>query len=389
MAGPLDGLLVIALEQAVAAPYCTSKLADAGARVIKIERPEGDFARGYDEAVMGQASYFVWLNGGKQSVVLNIKDPADKALMDEMIARADVFVQNLAPGAAARAGFRSEELRARHPRLITCDISGYGDEGPNATMKAYDLLIQAECGLAGITGAAEGPGRVGISVCDIATGLMAYSAILEALARRARTGEGGGIEVSLFSAMAEWMSVPLLQYIYGGRAPERVGLNHPSIAPYGSYPTRGEPILISIQNEREWRLFCTEVLERPDLADHPDYGDIPRRVANRPALDREISAGFLSMDRDVLVERLKRTGVAFGSLNSIEAASRHPHLRRTPVETARGTVELIARGTRHVGERHAPGPVPEIGSHSAEIRREFGAAAAAGRDAPVRSGARR
>src|SRR5579875_3662815 len=247
MGKPLDGLLVVALEQAVAAPYCSSRLADAGARVIKVERPEGDFARGYDRAARGQSSYFVWLNRGKESLALDIKDEADRALLHRILARADVFLQNLAPGAAARAGFDPAELVRRWPRLVACSITGYGESGPYRDMKAYDLLIQAETGLANLTGPPEAPGRVGVSVSDIAAGLNAYAAILEALYARERTGKGALLSLSLFDATAEWMAVPLLHYEYGGKAPERMGLKHPSIAPYGAFAAAdGKEIVISI-----------------------------------------------------------------------------------------------------------------------------------------------
>src|SRR5215210_1442741 len=250
---PLEGLKVIAVEQAVAAPFCSSRLADAGAHVLKVERAEGDFARGYDAAARGQSSYFVWLNRGKESIVLDIKKPGDKALMARMLACADVFIQNLAPGAMARAGFGSAALRERHPRLITVDISGYGEEGEYASMKAYDLLVQAESGLAHVTGRAEGPGRVGVSACDIACGMHSYAAVLEALLERGITGRGKGIAVSLFDGMADWMTVPLLQYEGTGRNPPRIGLAHPSICPYGAFETKdGQLVLIAIQNEREW-----------------------------------------------------------------------------------------------------------------------------------------
>src|ERR1700733_1688124 len=250
---PLEGLLVVALEQAVAAPYCSSRLADAGARVIKIERPEGDFARGYDKAANGLSSYFVWLNRGKQSLVADIKKPEDAALLHRILAQADVFIQNLAPGAAARAGFGSKTLRGRFPRLITVDISGYGDTGDYATMKAYDLLVQAESGLAMITGHPAGPGRVGVSACDIACGMAAHAAVLEALYERSQTGQGKALEVSLFDGIADWMNVPLMHYEGTGKAPQRVGLAHPSICPYGAFSTKdGHSVLIAIQNEREW-----------------------------------------------------------------------------------------------------------------------------------------
>ncbi|HEY9147974.1 MAG TPA: CaiB/BaiF CoA-transferase family protein, partial [Gammaproteobacteria bacterium] len=261
---PLDGLLVIALEQAVAAPYCSSRLADAGARVIKIERSEGDFAREYDHVAGGESAYFTWLNRGKESICLDIKSPGDADLLQRMLGDADVFIQNLAPGAAARAGFDSAALRASHPRLITVDISGYGESGPYREMKAYDLLVQCETGLASITGAPERPGRVGVSVCDIACGMYAHAGVLEALLERQRTGRGKGLAVSLFDAMADWMTVPLLHQDYTGEAPQRVGLNHPSIAPYGAYACEGgDQVVISIQNNREWRNFCEQVLGRP------------------------------------------------------------------------------------------------------------------------------
>src|SRR5262245_51328568 len=243
MSRPLEGLLVVALEQAVAAPYCSCRLADAGARVIKIERPEGDFARGYDKAVKGLASYFVWLNRGKESLTLDIKNRDDAALLHRILARADVFIQNLLPGAAGRAGFGSEALRKQHPRLITVDISGYGEDGPYAEMKAYDMLIQAETGLASITGLPAGPGRVGVSVCDVAAGMYAHQAVLEALIKRGRTGRGSGIAVSLFDGLADWMTVPLLHHDYAGKAPTRTGLEHPSISPYRTYESAdGVPI---------------------------------------------------------------------------------------------------------------------------------------------------
>jgi crotonobetainyl-CoA:carnitine CoA-transferase CaiB-like acyl-CoA transferase len=371
VAGPLDGLLVVSLEQAVAAPYCASRLADAGARVIKIERPEGDFARGYDRVARGQSAYFVWLNRGKESIALDIKAVADKALLARMIARADVFIQNLAPGAAARAGFASAELRTRQPRLITCDISGYGEEGPYAAMKAYDLLVQAESGLTAITGRPEGPGRVGVSVCDIAAGMYAYMGVLEALIERGQSGHGKGVAVSLFDGMADWMTVPLLHQTYGDGAPPRVGLNHPSIAPYGAYAAADGEIVLSIQNEREWRRFCAEVLERPELAADPRFADNLARVANRLALDREIAAVFDALGRDALVARLRAAAIAYGALNSVADLERHPQLRRATVATPGGAVELVAPPARVAGQGPALGPVPALDQHGAAIRAEF------------------
>ncbi len=369
---PLEGLLVVALEQAVAAPYCSSRLADAGARVIKIERPEGDFARGYDEAARGQSSYFVWLNRGKESLVCDIKEADDRALLRRIVAKADVFIQNLMPGAAVRAGFASAELRQAHPRLITVDISGYGDEGPFAAMKAYDLLVQAESGLASVTGRPEGPGRVGVSVCDIAAGMCAYQAILEALLWRAKRGEGRAIKVSLFDSMAEWMAVPLLHHDYLGKAPERVGLAHPSIAPYGVFTTRdGKPIVISIQNEREWASLCTNVLDDPVLVSHPALKDNVTRVKNRPEVDARIQATFGSHTRDELVARLRTAQIAYGEVNSVGDFSRHPQLRRVAVTTPAGAVDLPAPPARVVDQEPSLGAVPALGEHSDMIRREF------------------
>ncbi len=374
MSKPLTGLLVVSLEQAVAAPFCSAKFADAGARVIKVERAEGDFARGYDKFVNGLASYFVWLNRGKESLVLDIKEEADAALLHRILARADVFVQNLAPGAAARAGFGSAKLRVRYPRLVTCDISGYGEDGPFRDMKAYDLLVQVESGLAAVTGTPEAPGRVGVSICDISTGLTAYSAILEALSARAQSGRGSGVQVSLFDTIADWMSPILLQYLYAGNVTPRVGISHHSIAPYGAYPTKGEPVVISIQNEREWRAFCEGVLERPELARDARFASPGERAQNRAALDAEIGRVFASLAREDLIARLKRFGIAFGTLNSIETASRHPQLRRATVASEAGALDLIAPPVRHLGEADSSlGKVPTLGEHSRPIRKEFAA----------------
>jgi crotonobetainyl-CoA:carnitine CoA-transferase CaiB-like acyl-CoA transferase len=373
MSRPLQGLLVVALEQAVAAPYCSSRLADAGARVIKIERAEGDFARDYDHVADGESAYFAWLNRGKESICLDIKHARDSDLLRRMLRDADVFIQNLAPGAAARAGFDSATLRKGNPRLITVDISGYGDTGPYSEMKAYDLLVQCETGLASITGAPEQPGRVGVSVCDIACGMYAHAGVLEALIERGQTGRGKGLAVSLFDATADWMTVPLLHQDYGGEAPSRVGLNHPSIAPYGAYACAGgEQVVISIQNNREWKNFCEQVLERPGLVAAPDYRDNVERCANRPALDREIDAVFSRMARPTVVERLLAANIAFGSLNSVADLSRHRQLRRTLVATPHGAVALVAPPLMVAdGEEPSLGPVPALGEHGDAIRREF------------------
>ncbi|MDH3472815.1 MAG: CoA transferase [Rhodospirillales bacterium] len=371
MPRPLDGLLVVSLEQAVAAPYCSCRLADAGARVIKIERPEGDFARGYDRVARGQSAYFLWLNRGKESIVLDIKQPEDLRLLERMIARADVFIQNLAPGAAARAGLASDTLRERHPGLITCDISGYGESGPYARMKAYDLLVQAESGLASVTGRPEGPGRVGVSVCDIAAGMYAYMGVLEAVVARQTTGRGRGLAVSLFDAMADWMTVPLLHEVYGGASPARPGLHHPSIAPYGAYAAADGEVLVSIQNEREWKRFCNQVLLRPELAQDPRFADNPARVANRTALDREIAVVFGGLARAELIDRLREAGIAYGSLNSPADLARHPQLRRSRIETPQGEVDLVAPPLLWSDGPPVLGPVPALDQQGPKLREEF------------------
>ena len=367
----LEGLVVVGLEQAVAAPFCTSRLADAGARVIKIERAEGDFARGYDAAANGTSSYFAWLNRGKESVVLDLKAPGDRALLDTLIGKADVFIQNFGPGATDRLGIGSATLRARHPRLITCDISSYGAEGPFADRKGYDLLIQAESGLASVTGTPEGPGRVGVSVCDIATGLNAYAGILEALIERGRTGLGSGIAVSLFDAMADWMTVPLLQAEAAGSNPARIGLNHVSIAPYGAYACADGEVMIAIQNEREWGRFCAAVLDDANLAADPRFATNGARVANRPALDAIIESAIGGLAKSDLIERLQAADVAFGAINTVLEFSAHPHLRRAKMATPTGSVSIAAPPVIRDGRLFQPGPAPAIGEHTAAIRREF------------------
>jgi itaconate CoA-transferase len=370
--GSLDGLLVVAVEQAVAAPYATSRLADAGARVIKIERSDGDFARQYDHVANGESAYFVWLNRGKESIALDLKQEA--AFLQRMIAKADIFVQNLAPGAAERAGFGSAALRERHPRLITCDISGYGDDGPYSDMKAYDLLVQSETGLASITGAPERPGRVGVSVADIACGMYAHAAILQALLERGRTGKGTGLAVSLFDSIADWMTVPLLHYDYGGKAPERVGLNHPSIAPYGTYSLGdGTEVVISIQNEREWVTFCENVLGKPQVATDTRFNSNLARVANRPALDAVIGEVFGQLTRNDAISRLRRARIAFGSLNGVADLSVHQQLRRVEVPTPAGPLSGVAPPVRWAGEPFEPRPVPALDQHGDALREEFAA----------------
>jgi itaconate CoA-transferase len=372
MSLPLEGVLVIALEQAVAAPFCTSRLADAGARVIKIERAEGDFARYYDHVAEGESAYFVWVNRGKESICLDIKEAEDANLLRRMLRDADVFIQNLAPGAAARAGFDSAALREENPRLITVDITGYGDSGPYRDMKAYDLLVQCESGLASITGDASQPGRVGVSVCDIACGMYAHAGILEALLERQRTGLGKGLSVSLFDALADWMTVPFLHQTCGGEAPQRVGLMHPSIAPYGAYTCAGgEQVVISIQSEREWANFCTAVLGREDLLDDPRFSSNVARCANRPALDDEINRVFTALSREALTARLHRARIAFGAVNTVADLAAHPQLRRASVATPSGLIDLVAPPVCIDGEAARLRPVPALGEHSETIRREY------------------
>lgn len=369
---PLDGVLVVALEQAVAAPLCTSRLAEAGARVIKIERPEGDFARGYDHVAHGESAYFVWLNRGKESLVLDIKEPADAALLEAVLSQADVFIQNLAPGAAERSGFGSAALRERFPRLITCDISGYGESGPARDMKAYDFLIQCETGLASITGTPDGAGRVGVSVADIGCGMNAHAAILQALYEREKTGRGRGIAVSLFDGIADWMTVPLLHHDYAGKAPRREGLQHPSIAPYGAYHVAGgRQVVLSIQNEREWRIFCAQVLELPEVADDPRFISNAKRVAHRSELDRKINGVFDQLPLDTVIARLATARIAYASVNTVSDLSQHSQLRRVEVDTPTGPVSMPAPPVRWDGGADAVGRVPAVGEHSASIRREF------------------
>jgi formyl-CoA transferase len=352
---PLSGLLVVSLEQAVAAPMCTCRLADAGARVIKIERPEGDFARGYDDLVHGECSYFVWLNRGKESVALDLANAADKALLETMIARADVFVQNLKPGAIAKLGFEITRLRRQHPRLICCSISGFGESGPLAARKSYDMLIQAESGLASVTGTSE-PSRVGVSVVDIAAGINAYEAILEALIARQRSGHGAALSISMFDAMADWMTVPLLQQ-ESGAPPRRIGLAHTSISPYGAFRSRdGVAILISIQNDRE-------------SAD-PDFATNVERVKRRAQTDGRVTKAFGILDAALLEQKLAAADIAFARVNTPADLSHHPHLRRITVGTPSGPVSYPAP-PRHDADTRRYGPVPAIGEQTDKVRAEF------------------
>ncbi len=374
MLRPLEGLLVVSLEQAVAAPMCTCRLADAGARVIKIERPEGDFARNYDDLAHGECSYFVWLNRGKESVVLDLTSAKEKALLAAMIARADVFVQNLKPGAVDKLGFPIARLRRQHSRLICCTISGFGERGPYARRKAYDLLIQAESGLASITGTTE-PSRVGVSVVDIAAGLNAYQAILEALIARQRSGEGAELSVSMFDAMADWMAVPLIQQ-EGGKPPQRLGLAHTSIAPYGAFRSRdGVDILIAIQNDREWRTLAATVLDDAALADDPAFATNVERMKRRAATDAKVAAKFGTLDAKILIQKLADADIAFARVNTPADLAHHPHLRRITVGTPSGPVSYPAPAEQRTSTSRHYGPVPALGEHTEKVRAEFAAAA--------------
>jgi itaconate CoA-transferase len=358
---PLEGITVIAVEQAVAAPFCSSRLADAGAHVIKVERPEGDFARLYDAAAKGQSSYFVWLNRGKDSVVIDLATKQGRGELERLIAGADVLLQNLKPGAMDKLGFSLGRLRQDYPALICCTISGYGDDGPYAQRKAYDLLIQAESGLASITGPPESASRVGMSIVDVATGATAHAAILEALIGRSRTGKGSDIRISMFDVMADWLTVPLLN-AEAGQSPKRMGLAHPSIAPYGVFRSKdGREILISIQSEREWAKFCTEVLDQPELPNDPRLASMVERVRNRALTDTIVGDGFAAMTRDELLQRLADADIAFAEVNTMADLATHPHLRRIAVDTPAGAVSYPAPAAIIVGEERRYGAVPAIG----------------------------
>ena len=372
MPGALAGITVVALEQAVAAPLATSRLADAGARVIKIERPEGDFARDYDADVHGQSTYFVWNNRGKESCIADLKSPADLALVEAMLARADVLVHNLAPGAVERLGLGAHRLRSHYPRLIICEISGYAPATPDYERKAYDLLVQAEAGLSGVTGSAtSGPSRVGISICDISTGQAAYAAILEALIKRERDNEGCHLQIALFDTIAEYMNVPYLSRRYGGKEPKRIGLAHPSIAPYGVfYATDGE-VLIAIQNDREWKVFCESVMQNPSLAIDPRYATNTARAGNRDSLDQLIQDRVGQLPQAELCTLLDASRIAYGRISTMADLIGHRSATTAHVETPNGPVEVVAPPVIVDGARAELGSVPALGQHTAALRREF------------------
>ena len=375
---PLAGLTVVSLEQAVAAPYATRQLADLGARVIKVERPDvGDFARAYDESVMGQASYFVWLNRSKESLTLDLKDERAISILHELLAEADVFVENLAPGATERLGLGSELLAERYPKLIVCEISGYGGDGPWHDRKAYDLLVQCETGLVSITGRGEVVAKVGISVADIAAGSHAYAGVLAALIRRASTGVASKVEVSLFEALTEWMGAPDYYTMYSGRQPARIGVEHATIAPYGLYETGdGGAIVLAIQNEREWLSLCTNVLGDQAIATDERFSKNAVRVANRDALRAIIDGVFSTLSADDAVAALEGAGVAYAKVNSMLEAIEHPVLsgrnRWREVETPTGPIRALIPPATMSGVDARMDPVPALGSHTASILAELG-----------------
>jgi itaconate CoA-transferase len=378
MALPLRGLTVVSLEQAVAAPFATRQLADLGARVIKIERPDGgDFARHYDTTVNGLSSYFVWLNRSKESLTLDVKRPDALAILTRLLERADVFVQNLAPGAAGRLGTEPASLRARYPRLVVCTVTGYGSSGPYAHKKAYDLLVQGEVGLISITGPEATPSRVGISVADIAAGMYAYSGILTALLARATHGEGTAIEVSLFDALAEWMGSAAYYTAYGGTPPPRSGPDHASIAPYGPFPSGdGCQVYLGIQNPREWTRFCTDVLRQPDLADDPRFRTNTVRVEHRQVLHAAIAQVFLSLTAPEIVARLESAQIASARMNSVTEFVNHPQLSGRDawreIGSPVGPLRALRPPVRMDGVEPVMGAVPSLGEHSAAILAELG-----------------
>jgi itaconate CoA-transferase len=375
---PLSGITVVSLEQAVAAPFATRQLADLGARIIKVERPEvGDFARGYDRTVKGLASHFVWLNRSKESVTLDLKQDGAKEILNRLIESADVFVQNLAPGATGRLGFGAQTLRERHPSLIVCDVSGYGSSGPYRDKKAYDLLVQCEAGVVSITGTPDTPSKVGVSIADIACGMYAYSGILAALFRRERTGEGAAIEVSLFEALAEWMGFPAYFTMYGGKEPPRTGASHAAIAPYGPFECGdGEVIFLGIQNEREWERFCEAVLERPALANDERFTSNSERVENRDDLHQEIEAILEELSSQEAIGRLDDAKIANARMRTVRGFLDHPQLeargRWREVGSPVGPLRALLPPAIMDGEEPVMAPIPEVGEHTDNILAELG-----------------
>jgi itaconate CoA-transferase len=379
---PLDGITVVALEQVIAGPFATRQLAEMGARVIKIERPgEGDAARTYDRTVRGLSSHFVWTNRSKESLALDVKHPAAREILARLLARADVFLQNLAPGAVERLGLGANELRARHPRLIWCGISGYGPSGPYASKKAYDLLVQCEAGLLSITGTPEEPAKAGIPVADIAAGMYAFSSVLAALLRRERSGEGATLEVTMLEALGEWMGFPAYFAAYGGSPPPRSGAHHATIVPYGPFPTGdGATVFLSVQNQREFTRFCELVLGNAALAHDPRFSSGPARQQYREAMHAEIRNAFAGMSASEVVEKLEAADIANARLNSMREFWEHPQLaargRWAKVGSPAGTIDALKPPANIGGMEPHMGPIPAVGEHSADILAELGYGAA-------------
>jgi itaconate CoA-transferase len=375
---PLDGITVVALEHAIAAPFCTRQLADLGARVIKVERPgTGDFARQYDSRVKGLASHFVWTNRSKESIALDVKDPEAREVLGELVSRADVLVQNLAPGAAARLGLGYDTLSAQYPRLIVCDISGYGNSGPYVDKKAYDLLIQSEAGFLSVTGTADEPCKAGISISDISAGMYAYSSILAALLQRHRTGKGSHIDVSLFETSVEWMSFPLYYAYEGATAPPRTGAAHATIYPYGPFRTGGGgQVMLGLQNEREWVSFCKQVLREPRWLEDEEFAGNAGRVAARARLESIILDAFARLDAAEVIARLDAAGIANARINTVADVWVHPQLaarnRWSQVTTAAGPVPALKPPAMLSGMEARMDPVPALGEHTFSILRELG-----------------
>ncbi|MBM7053420.1 MULTISPECIES: CaiB/BaiF CoA-transferase family protein [Streptomyces] len=376
---PLDGITVVAVEQAVAAPFATRQLADLGARVIKVERPDGgDFARGYDTAARGLASHFVWCNRGKESLAVDLKDPRGLAVVRELVAGSDVFVQNLAQGAAARLGLDAATLCTAHPRLVAVDISGYGAGGPYAHKRAYDMLVQCEAGLVSVTGTAEQPVKAGVPAADIAAAMYAFSGVLAALLRRATTGRGGPVEVSMLDALAEWMGHPLHQGMHGSAPPARTGLAHSVIAPYDAFATvDGEQVLLSVQNDREWRRLAEQVLGRPELAEDPDFATNAARTANRERTDGTVGRALACLTGEEALARLEAAGIACARLNTVADVAAHPQLAArdrwrevgSPVGPLRALLPPI---TLPGSEEARMGAVPALGEHTDALLRALG-----------------
>ncbi|MBI3916152.1 MAG: CoA transferase [Betaproteobacteria bacterium] len=375
---PLDGITVVALEQAVAAPFATRQLADLGARVIKIERPVvGDFARDYDETVNGLSSHFVWLNRSKESLTLDVKHATAAQILERLIVRADVFVQNLAPGAARRLGLAADVLLPKHPRLIVCDVSGYGESGPYSSKKAYDLLVQSEAGLLSVTGTPETPSKVGISIADIATGMYAYSGILTALLQRAKTGEGGRVEVTMLEALGEWMNYPLYYTHFSGAAPPRTGPDHATIVPYGRFRAGdGKEVMFGIQNEREWAAFCDRILQQPALAADPRYDSNVRRNERRAEITALVNEVFSTFKAEEVVAKLDAAGIASARINSPEEVWNHPQFtarsRWREVESPVGVIPALLPPAGVSGVEPRMDPIPELGAHTDAILGELG-----------------